>query len=705
MTASLRQNFFRKNKRINGLAFIYNLSYKLSLQRALTGPFFRFAPMLSASGLFLFERACSMHLGLGLGFAHGRKAFTPRSIASLALWLDSLDPSTIHAAGGAVSQWNDKSGNGRNAVQASSSQQPVYNMGNGLTFDGVDDTLTYDGTFLAGSRYTIFVVEKSASVAGMQYFLAGTSESSNTNLQLGYGSPTQPGLGQWGNDFYANTGLALLPGITRVWCGQLGATGHALYTDGVLRATSPDATPLSSYTGATIGGRIPYPAYYGGAIKEIIIYNRALSANELAQVHGYLIARHESGVPLRVATVQNRTAMSVSSVSGANAMAFRWPHIVGQDMRTLVLSNYNWWQNFSAESNTGNTYTIVDAAIELGGSAVTVPVTFNGSRSITIGDNACDIQSDAIPAAAFGLTVIPKGTVFWTKMKIAVPSAGNGVPASNRAIADVAGSQGEYYATASTSVSSTDTYGPYATTGASPTAGTGGYCPIILGTPVADGRSFYVIGDSIAHYAYDNSPSDLYGAGFVQRAMRSASDGDFLPCINMARWGCVAALFANSPLWIKYTQYANRMIEELGTNDIGTSGSPNLGSLQNTLSSFYNYARFKNDRIVRTHLLPRASTTDSLESAVNQTPASGWGTGQASVTMNAWFDSQLAAGTLTAVVAMNSVRDPGGDVTKWNWVGGSPYYYGAGTDNPVLHPAPAGHEAMAVELRPVLRSL
>jgi hypothetical protein len=46
--------------------------------------------------------------------------------ADLALWLDAEDTSTITLNGSTVSQWDDKSGNGRNASQATASFQPTY---------------------------------------------------------------------------------------------------------------------------------------------------------------------------------------------------------------------------------------------------------------------------------------------------------------------------------------------------------------------------------------------------------------------------------------------------------------------------------------------------------------------------------------------------------------------------------------------------
>lgn len=68
--------------------------------------------------------------------------FDPLSL-SPALWLDASDAATITSSGGKVSQWNDKSGNGRNVTQATSAAQPstgtaTQNGRNVLVFDGSD---------------------------------------------------------------------------------------------------------------------------------------------------------------------------------------------------------------------------------------------------------------------------------------------------------------------------------------------------------------------------------------------------------------------------------------------------------------------------------------------------------------------------------------------------------------------------------------
>jgi hypothetical protein len=47
------------------------------------------------------------------------------SMISTALWLDAADSSTITESGGAVSQWNDKSGNSRHFSQSTAGNRPV----------------------------------------------------------------------------------------------------------------------------------------------------------------------------------------------------------------------------------------------------------------------------------------------------------------------------------------------------------------------------------------------------------------------------------------------------------------------------------------------------------------------------------------------------------------------------------------------------
>jgi hypothetical protein len=74
-----------------------------------------------------------MTLNVQPGFLWNDSIWNP-SMISTALWLDAADASTVTTVSGAVSQWNDKSGNGRNATQATAANRPVLssNQLNGL---------------------------------------------------------------------------------------------------------------------------------------------------------------------------------------------------------------------------------------------------------------------------------------------------------------------------------------------------------------------------------------------------------------------------------------------------------------------------------------------------------------------------------------------------------------------------------------------
>jgi hypothetical protein len=93
--------------------------------------------------------------------------WTPSQITT-ALWLDASDNSTITLNGSTVSQWNDKSGNDRHAVQATAGQQPTLTAAglNGLdvlTMDGGDHMIT-SNVFTSASDVTVFLVHKATTI-------------------------------------------------------------------------------------------------------------------------------------------------------------------------------------------------------------------------------------------------------------------------------------------------------------------------------------------------------------------------------------------------------------------------------------------------------------------------------------------------------------------------------------------------------------
>jgi hypothetical protein len=127
-------------------------------------------------------------LGTSVGLRNGN-LWTPE-VANTALWLDGSDTTTITLNSGNVSQWNDKSGNGRNFSQSTATAQPAYtaNQLNGLPaliFDGVDDFL--DGgqvlDLIGGLAIFMVVRQRSAADNLVQPYM---SRANVTTLQNGH---------------------------------------------------------------------------------------------------------------------------------------------------------------------------------------------------------------------------------------------------------------------------------------------------------------------------------------------------------------------------------------------------------------------------------------------------------------------------------------------------------------------------------------
>ena len=114
--------------------------------------------------------------------------WTP-SLISTALWLDAADASTITLTSGAVSQWNDKSGNARHATQSTTSSRPSYsstgfNSLPGVAFDGVDDNMLHGCT--QTGQYTLIAVYKvnSAQTGFRGVFNVGPANNSGGTMLM-----------------------------------------------------------------------------------------------------------------------------------------------------------------------------------------------------------------------------------------------------------------------------------------------------------------------------------------------------------------------------------------------------------------------------------------------------------------------------------------------------------------------------------------
>lgn len=225
--------------------------------------------------------------------------------SNLSIWVDATDAATITESGGSVSQWNDKSGNGINFSQGTSSNRPTISKdsttGNQfISFDGSNDFLQASSTVLANkSSLTWFVVLKwnSGSAADYEPFMATTNSGSTLDHgAFHYVNPSNYGACY---PFYAS--------------GNGNYDGNNLYTSGatyIIEAVADGTNYLVSRNGATEG----FVTFSGGTgtttnnalinicyqpqggtsrwgkfdIGEILIYTAKLSGSEIQSVRTYL---------------------------------------------------------------------------------------------------------------------------------------------------------------------------------------------------------------------------------------------------------------------------------------------------------------------------------------------------------------------------------------------------------------------------------
>ena len=212
--------------------------------------------------------------------------------ASLGLWLDAEDDQSIILNGATVSQWNDRSGNGRNATQATAANQPTYttaglNNKPILTFNGTTNVMSVDLSFVADASYSVLAVTARTSNRANNFFIGGNSQLTNRQLIAGWISDLSFVYAQFGNDVSVT-----VPGytVTTPLIFALGlntSVGRNVYLDGTLGNSNTNTTALISNTGGVLGAW-SNNTFYQGYIAELAITTGVLSVDNRQKLEGYL---------------------------------------------------------------------------------------------------------------------------------------------------------------------------------------------------------------------------------------------------------------------------------------------------------------------------------------------------------------------------------------------------------------------------------
>lgn len=229
-----------------------------------------------------------------MAYGRGRPAWTP-SLIQTALWLDAADANTITLNGATVSQWTDKSGNGRNATQATAASQPTYNatgiLGKpALSFDGANDSLGIS-EWSSSPPYSVFVVLQKNSAAQAAWngvFLI--SQSGNIVFWMGQFATTATGA-RLGNDYLAEhldvTGFYQLD-VPNVYAAvQSGTYELTAWRDGN-QLGSLALTNIGQASRSLTLGRSTITTVNGFISEVVMVSEAALSVSNRQKLEGYL---------------------------------------------------------------------------------------------------------------------------------------------------------------------------------------------------------------------------------------------------------------------------------------------------------------------------------------------------------------------------------------------------------------------------------
>jgi hypothetical protein len=216
----------------------------------------------------------------------------PCNLPGRLLWLDASTSSTLTLSGSNVSQWNDKSGNGNNPLQATMSNQPTYSATglNGrpaVVFSG-NQFLRSEVPSLA-QPYSLFIVTQYAG-GGATLTVFDFGNNGTTQSDVFFTNDSTMGL-YAGNYFTIGVPSFNTP---RALAMVFNGSSSSMSVDGSLIGTVNPGT--QSGTGFTVGATDYVESeFWVGPISEIIAITGAFTLNQQTQLHYY--AQRKWGTP------------------------------------------------------------------------------------------------------------------------------------------------------------------------------------------------------------------------------------------------------------------------------------------------------------------------------------------------------------------------------------------------------------------------
>ena len=222
--------------------------------------------------------------------------FTPKSITGCSLWFDATDSSTITLSSGSLTQWNDKSGNGRNltAVFANATVSSAYQNGlNVFNFSGNALYRTAANTAVYPQDVYIIVALKSTT-AHVDVLGVGATNSGNFN-SLTFGEYT---ANRWhnGSDYFNRTPNCISP-TNETSTSFLLIQWSIANGNYLIRRNGTQLVQTATYSWTLPAGSIFQIGYrhpdnngvnFSGYIGEIVVFNSQIGTTDRQNVEAYL---------------------------------------------------------------------------------------------------------------------------------------------------------------------------------------------------------------------------------------------------------------------------------------------------------------------------------------------------------------------------------------------------------------------------------
>jgi len=272
---------------------------------------------------------------------------SPLNIPRCTLWLDASDISTITQSGGAVSQWNDKSGTGNNATQSTPGNQPTYSLSN-IYFNGASSNYMNlpNGTLPSGnSSYSIFFVVQ--YISGAQILGAGVT-SNNQATFLGVNATNI--YDAWYNiDANGGSSFSLSNATFVAESIYTADSNRQLFVSGTLTQTLASSNHNCSTLSNAIGGFIAQSIFGTFYAKEIIYYATALNTPQRQSVERYLslkwgLSNYYTSIPGSVRGLMlwldGADTTTMTFPSGSNVSGWRDKATLGFTLSNTISGQY-----------------------------------------------------------------------------------------------------------------------------------------------------------------------------------------------------------------------------------------------------------------------------------------------------------------------------------------------------------------------------